>query len=192
MNSRKSGVRGPDPGMQTLCKALEEGFLRHARNVCRCWAGDVRGLHIGGCGRRTAFGTRLAAMGRESARVLPLITDYGPHFQQRPSMETDAVTLKELERFKWTFDERMRATEGPKKVIMNVTYKCNNRCTFCATGTRTQFDGDYDRQREMLVKYRKLGVGLLDFDGGEPTLNPNLFALTKFARKIGYETVNVG
>ena len=136
-------------------------------------------------------GTRLAAMGRESARVLPLITDYGPHFQQKPSMETDAVTLKELEKFKWTFDARMAATEGPKKVIMNVTYKCNNRCTFCATGTRTQFDGDHDRQREMLVKYRKLGVGLLDFDGGEPTLNPNLFALTKFARKIGYEKVNV-
>jgi radical SAM superfamily enzyme YgiQ (UPF0313 family) len=39
-------------------------------------------------------GTRLAAMGRESARVLPLITDYGPHFQQKPSMETDAVTLR--------------------------------------------------------------------------------------------------
>ncbi len=136
-------------------------------------------------------GTRLAAMGRESARVLPLISDYGPHFQQKPSMETDAVTLKELERFKWTFDERMRATEGPKKVIMNVTYKCNNRCTFCATGTRTQFDGDYERQREMLVKYRKLGVSLLDFDGGEPTLNPNLGNLTRFARRIGYEKVNV-
>jgi MoaA/NifB/PqqE/SkfB family radical SAM enzyme len=136
-------------------------------------------------------GTRLAAMGRESARVLPLISDYGPHFQQKPSMETDAVTLKELERFKWTFDERMRATEGPKMVIMNVTYKCNNRCTFCATGTRTQFDGDYERQREMLVKYRKLGVSLLDFDGGEPTLNPNLGNLTRFARKIGYEKVNV-
>ena len=60
---------------------------------------------------------------------------------------------------------------------MNVTYKCNNRCTFCATGTRTQFDGDFGRQRELLVKYRKLGVSLLDLDGGEPTLNPNLFSL---------------
>jgi MoaA/NifB/PqqE/SkfB family radical SAM enzyme len=74
---------------------------------------------------------------------------------------------------------------------MNVTYKCNNRCTFCATGTRTQFDGDLGRQRELLVKYRKLGVSLLDFDGGEPTLNPNLLALVRFARRIGYEKVNV-
>ena len=136
-------------------------------------------------------GTRLAAMGRERARVLPLIDDYGPHFQRRPSMETDAATIEELQRFKWTFDQRIEASQGPKKVIMNVTYKCNNRCTFCATGTRTQFDGDFNRQRELLVKYRKAGVRLLDFDGGEPTLNPNLFNLVQFARAIGYERVNV-
>ncbi|APR79799.1 Radical SAM domain heme biosynthesis protein [Minicystis rosea] len=136
-------------------------------------------------------GTRLAAMAAERGRVLPLIADYGPHFQQHPSIETEHVTLAELERFKWTFDRRMEATQGPKKVIMNVTYKCNNRCTFCATGTRSQFDGNVDRQRELLVKYRKLGVTLLDFDGGEPTLNPNLLALVGFSRRIGYEKINV-
>jgi MoaA/NifB/PqqE/SkfB family radical SAM enzyme len=136
-------------------------------------------------------GTRLAALAAERGRVLPLIADYGPHFQQHPSIETPEVTLAELARFKWTFDRRIEATEGPKKVIMNVTYKCNNRCTFCATGTRTQFDGNVDRQRELLVKYRKLGVTLLDFDGGEPTLNPNLFSLVAFSKRIGYEKINV-
>jgi MoaA/NifB/PqqE/SkfB family radical SAM enzyme len=136
-------------------------------------------------------GTRLAAIGAERGRVLPLIDDFGPHFQKTPSLSTSDFTLSDLERFKWTFDRRIEASRGPKKVIMNVTYKCNNRCTFCATGTRTQFDGNLDRQRELLVKYRKLGVVLLDFDGGEPTLNPNLFKLVTFARKIGYEKVNV-
>lgn len=136
-------------------------------------------------------GTRLAAIAQERGRVLPTIDDYGPHFQRSPSLATEEVTLEDLERFKWTFDQRMLASQGPKKVIMNVTYKCNNRCTFCATGTRTQFDGDYGRQRELLVKYRKLGVELLDFDGGEPTLNPNLYRLIAFARRIGYRSVNV-
>ena len=136
-------------------------------------------------------GTRLAAMSKKQGRVLSLIEDYGPHFQKSPSMETAQVSMDELMRFKWTFDERIKASQGPKKVIMNVTYKCNNRCTFCATGTRTQFDGDFDRQRELLTKYRAAGVTLLDFDGGEPTLNPNLFKLVKFARGIGYERVNV-
>ncbi len=136
-------------------------------------------------------GTRLAALGKERGRVLPLIADYGPHFQKSPSLETAQVSFKELERFKWTFDQRLSANQGPKKVIMNVTYKCNNRCTFCATGTRSQYDGDFDRQRELLVKYRKVGVTLLDFDGGEPTLNPNLLKLISFSRRIGYEKINV-
>jgi MoaA/NifB/PqqE/SkfB family radical SAM enzyme len=120
-----------------------------------------------------------------------MVEDYGPCFQRAPSIEGPDFLLDDLRRFKWTFDRRIEASQGPKKVIMNVTYKCNNRCTFCATGTRTQFDGDFDRQRELLVKYRRAGVRLLDFDGGEPTLNPNLFNLIKFARAAGYERVNV-
>jgi MoaA/NifB/PqqE/SkfB family radical SAM enzyme len=135
-------------------------------------------------------GTRLARMA-EGKRALPLVRDYGPLFQREPSIETDSYSLADLRKAKWTFDQRIQASGGPKKVIMNVTYKCNNRCTFCATGTRTQVDGDYDRQRELLVKYRKLGVTLLDFDGGEPTLNDKLLRLVGFARKIGYERVNV-
>ena len=136
-------------------------------------------------------GTRLSKKAASDGRVLPVVHDWGPHFQQAPSIATPDFTLEELEQFKQTFDLRLSASQGPKKVIMNVTYKCNNRCTFCAVGTRTQFDGDYDMQRELLVKYRKRGVDLLDYDGGEPTLNPNLFKLIRFARRIGYTKVNV-
>ena len=81
--------------------------------------------------------------------------------------------------------------QGAKKVIMNVTYKCNNRCPFCAVGTRTQVDGNFERQKELLIKYRKQGVELLDYDGGEPTLNPKLFELIGFARRAGYSKVHV-
>lgn len=136
-------------------------------------------------------GTRLERESRRQGRVLPQIKDYGPHFQMRPSIETPEFSMEDLERFRATFEQRLRASGGPKKVIMNVTYKCNNRCTFCATGTRSQFDGDFGRQRELLLKYKKRGVTLLDFDGGEPTLNPNLFALIQFAKRIGYERINV-
>lgn len=136
-------------------------------------------------------GTRLSRESQKIGRILPMINDFGPHFQQRPSIETPEFSLDDLKRFRFTFEQRLKATQGPKKVILNVTYKCNNRCTFCATGTRSQFDGDLGRQRELLLKYRKLGVTLLDFDGGEPTLNPNLFVLIQFARKIGYKKINV-
>jgi MoaA/NifB/PqqE/SkfB family radical SAM enzyme len=136
-------------------------------------------------------GTRLARMAEPRATSLPVVSDWGPRFQQAPTIETADFTAKDLEQFKWTFDERLRASQGPKKVILNITYKCNNRCTFCAVGTRTQFDGNYERQREFLLKYRRQNVELLDIDGGEPTLNPNLFGLVRFARKIGFTKVNV-
>jgi MoaA/NifB/PqqE/SkfB family radical SAM enzyme len=135
-------------------------------------------------------GTRLAKMA-EGKRALPVVKDYGPLFQREPSIATEEWTVDFLRKARQTFDQRILASRGPKKVIMNVTYRCNNRCTFCATGTRTQMDGDHERQRELLVKYRKLGVTLLDFDGGEPTLNDKLLRLVAFARKIGYEKVNV-
>jgi len=56
---------------------------------------------------------------------------------------------------------------------MNVTYACNNHCTFCATGTRTQVHGHPPRQREHLEHYRKLGVTMVDFDGGERRSTPS-------------------
>lgn len=136
-------------------------------------------------------GTRLEAEVRRRGLSLPVVRDYGPCFQQTPTIEDPQFTKADLQKMKWTFDLRLQAAQGPKKVILNVTYKCNNRCTFCATGTRTQFDGNFERQRELLVKYRKAGVSLLDLDGGEPTLNPNLLPLIRFARRVGYEKVNV-
>jgi hypothetical protein len=122
---------------------------------------------------------------------LPHIDDYGPLFQQRPVTAGDDFTPRDLEWFKWTFDQRIGAGRGPRKVIMNVTYRCNNRCTFCAVGTRTQLDGSIDRQKEMLAHYYNHGVRLADFDGGEPTLYPDLIPLIRYARQLGYEKVNV-
>ena len=58
-------------------------------------------------------------------------------------------------------------------------------------GTRTQIDGHPTRQREHLVKYREQGLFMVDFDGGEPTLNPELIPLIRDARRMGYTRLNV-
>ncbi|NUO50183.1 MAG: radical SAM protein [Polyangiaceae bacterium] len=136
-------------------------------------------------------GTPLARAVEGRSIHLPVVDDWGPRFQKEPTFGTAELSAADLVRHKETFDRRMAASRGPKKIILNATYRCNNRCTFCATGTRTQLDGDFGRQREILVKYRKLGVTLLDIDGGEPTLNANLFNLVKFAKTVGYERINV-
>jgi len=130
-------------------------------------------------------GTRLA-----EGRTLPVVHDWGPAFQKVPE-SAGSLPPEQLEVFMDTFQHRLRESAGPQKLIMNVTYICNNHCTFCAVGTRTQVDGHPERQREFLDKYRQHGVTMVDFDGGEPTLNPELVPLIKHARRIGYERINV-
>ncbi len=137
------------------------------------------------------YATPLPGTGLAKGRALPVVDDWGPRFQHAPSQPGMAVTPEALALFRWTFEQRLRASEGPQKVIMNVTYVCNNRCTFCAVGTRTQVDGHPTRQREHLDRYRAQGVTMVDFDGGEPTLNPELVPLVRYARSIGYDRVNV-
>lgn len=131
-------------------------------------------------------GTRLA---RDTS--LPIVDDWGPRFQTAASSTAAALEPRELTRFMDTFNARLDASRGPQKLIMNVTYACNNHCTFCAVGTRTQLDGHPPRQREQLERYREQGVEMVDFDGGEPTLNPELVGLIRHARAIGYTRVNV-
>ncbi len=148
-------------------------------------------------------GTVLAVQAEQrSGKALPIVADWGPYFQTAPSLpsrppaaENDpteaGVDKPTLEQFMWTFQQRLAASQGAKKLIMNVTYVCNNHCTFCAVGTRTQIDGHPTRQRELLAKYREQGVVMVDFDGGEPTLNPELIPLVKAARHMGYQRINV-
>lgn len=145
------------------------------------------------CGAEPAvqFATPLPGTRLARGASLPVVDDWGPRFQREPSALPDAVGLDVLRAFKDTFDARVAASRGPQKLILNATYVCNNHCTFCAVGTRTQLDGHPTRQREILAKYRRAGVELLDIDGGEPTLNPELVPLVRHARAIGYTRINV-
>ena len=139
-------------------------------------------------------GTELAERVLDDRVRLPMVEvdDWGPRFQKVPSHESRGVVApKLLETFMRTFERRIEASRGPQKLIMNVTYVCNNHCTFCAVGTRTQVDGHPTRQREILDKYRRHGVRLVDFDGGEPTLNPELVPLIRHAARVGYERIHV-
>lgn len=131
-------------------------------------------------------GTRLA-----EGRALPVLEDWGPAFQTTPSQPDASVDAATLLAFKRTFDRRLEASREPEKVIVNLTYACNNHCTFCAVGTRTQVHGSTPKILEWLALYRERGVRLVDFDGGEPSLHPDLFEIVGRARALGYERVHV-
>src|SRR5262249_30712862 len=115
-------------------------------------------------------GTRLHR--EASRRGLPTAAaDYGPRFPKPPTIGGQRLPATDLMAMREAFERRLRAGAAPEKLILNVTYRCNNKCTFCAVGTRDQLDGDLAVQREHLARWYARGVRLVDFDGGEPTLH---------------------
>ena len=137
-------------------------------------------------------GTRLADRAADAAvEPLPDVDDYSPLFQHQPVTTSEDFTTEDLRQFKWTFDQRIGAGNEPTKVIMNVTYRCNNRCNFCAVGNRSFKDGRFEDQQKLLLNYRRRGLRLVDFDGGEPTIYDKLIPLVRYAKLIGYERINV-
>jgi MoaA/NifB/PqqE/SkfB family radical SAM enzyme len=87
--------------------------------------------------------------------------------------------------------QRKQAERGEAKLIVNLSYACNNSCVFCSVGDRPRRDGDFDTQFTELRAARARGIRLLDLDGGEPTLYPRLFDLIAAARDLGFERVTV-
>ena len=116
--------------------------------------------------------------------------DIGPLFQGKPVLQDRDWTAHDLHVAKRVLQTRLQAHD-PKKVIMNTTYICNNQCVFCATGNRLPSHGDVQEQIGFMKKRREQGYYLIDFDGGEPTTNPNLLKLLKAAQQLGYEAINL-
>lgn len=88
------------------------------------------------------------------------------------------------------FSVRMRES-SPEKLIINLTYRCNNKCGMCAVGGRPKTDMPLETCQSLLRDYRARGVEMLDLDGGEPTLHPDFMNIIEYARSLGYSRINV-
>ena len=113
-----------------------------------------------------------------------LATARGPTWLPEGATRDELVAGVELLR------ERARKAE-PDKVIVNVTYQCNNHCRFCAVGNRIKAHLPLADIQERLRAHRRAGIELLDIDGGEPTLHPELIELVRWSRAEGFRVVNV-
>lgn len=129
-------------------------------------------------------GTRLG--GKEAE----LLLDAGHRMQHEATHVPEGVDRHELAQAVSLLRQRGRDA-GTAKVIVNITYQCNNHCVFCAVGNRVKQDLSLDYIKEVLARYREQGVGLCDLDGGEPTLHPDLIEIVSHARKLGYRTINI-
>jgi MoaA/NifB/PqqE/SkfB family radical SAM enzyme len=105
------------------------------------------------------------------------ITDYSNEFQK----QAVAMSQKRLS----------SASKENKKLIVNLTYKCNNRCYFCAVGDRERQDADKADVIREIRNYREQGYELLDLDGGEPTLHEGLLEIAFEARRLAYRQITL-
>ena len=139
------------------------------------------------------FATPLPGTQLARGRTLPVLRDgdWGPMFQTAPSQPGALVGDAELRTFKRTFDARLAASSGPTQIVVDASYACNNRCTFCAVASSTMGDEPPAVQRAHLEVHHRRGARVVDFDGGEPTLNPALVSLVDHARSLGYLQIRV-
>jgi MoaA/NifB/PqqE/SkfB family radical SAM enzyme len=114
----------------------------------------------------------------------------GALFQHRPSFDPPNCPPGYVAKARASFDMKMEAREA-HKLIMNITYKCANRCVFCATGDRISAALEWDKIEAILRQHREEGTDQLDIDGGEPTTHPRLIDAISLARDLGYRSINV-
>jgi len=96
------------------------------------------------------------------------------------------ASARQAQRLIW----RATSPRSPK-VILNLTYRCNNHCEFCAVGDREPVDGEVEKILETMVEYRRRGYEHLDIDGGEPTMHPSLPVIAETAKRMGYRHVTL-
>src|SRR2546422_173854 len=114
----------------------------------------------------------------------------GALFQHRPCFDPPGCPPGDVGKARAAFDMKLAAREA-RKLIMNITYKCANRCVFCATGDRVSAALAWDKIENILREHREQGTDQLDIDGGEPTMHPRLVDAIGLARELGYRSINV-
>lgn len=85
-----------------------------------------------------------------------------------------------------------KIVEFPKKLMLEVTNVCNNRCSFCASQVSTRKRGMIDTEFAKRVIKEAYGLGTREIcmhSMGEPLLHKDLAMLTEFAKGVGYEYI---
>lgn len=76
----------------------------------------------------------------------------------------------------------------PFSVDMRITSKCNLQCPFCF-GTSCSKDSNIEELCSLVDRFWLLGVKVIVFTGGEPTLYPNIHRLLSYSQKKGFKIV---
>lgn len=79
-----------------------------------------------------------------------------------------------------------------KRLDLKVGFQCNNRCLFCVQGNRRYSCPNKSDQevKKILERMKKDHDGVV-FTGGEPTVRKELINWVKYAKKLGYQFIQI-
>ncbi|MDE2491370.1 MAG: radical SAM protein [Elusimicrobia bacterium] len=80
-----------------------------------------------------------------------------------------------------------------ERIDLKVGFRCNNHCSFCVQGDKrkTLPAKELDELRASLEDGRRSGADGVVFTGGEPTLHSGLLELVRYAKSLGYASIQI-
>ena len=79
-----------------------------------------------------------------------------------------------------------------KRADLKVGYSCNNHCKFCVQGRKREFlrDKTTEEIKEILREARRTCNSVV-FTGGEPTIRRDVLDIVSYARRLGFERIQI-
>lgn len=79
-----------------------------------------------------------------------------------------------------------------RRLDLKVGFQCNNRCLFCVQGNRRySCPNKSDQEVKEILKKMKKDHDSIVFTGGEPTIRKELVDWVKYAKKFGYQFIQI-
>ena len=73
---------------------------------------------------------------------------------------------------------------APARADLALTYRCNDKCSFCYVGDRKIEELDTDNWKKIIKELWRIGIPSVIFTGGEPTLRKDLVELVGSAKEF--------
>ena len=122
----------------------------------------------------------------EVRRYVPQGADEGDEAARSPLACADPRRVRAYRNL-----EHKLALRDHDKIIINLSYRCNNHCRFCSVADRDRVDGSLGGQLTLLRQAADEGIRNVDLDGGEPLLYPHLFTVLRTAVGLGFDRITV-
>ncbi len=79
-----------------------------------------------------------------------------------------------------------------RRIDLKVGFQCNNACRFCVQGDkRKKYPNKSSEEIKEILKKESLDHQGVVFTGGEPTIRKDLVDWVRYAKKVGYKTIQI-